>query len=754
MTNDLKASLERILGEYPSARAEPLRQHPLARFIRTEFPTLFNQALTRRLPNHRYLVRGTKFLGSWAYIPWISILDPNVTETNQQGIYVVLLFNEDGTSAILAVGQGVTDSTPRVLEENRKRVLAARAPPRGFESGPPPAGTLGSSTPAAIYETAIICYRKYERAAVPDDESILDDTALALNFVDETAKSETFASLSFQKRDQVRDDGTARIRGLIVRREDVLEAFRNTSPSDWEGQPGHDPYYMLQIGDEQKPLKAVMRNALGSEIEAPFTTHEASRAVELLGFEVVDKRERQKAALVMAAKRKWSFSPGQDAELWDRSVANGEITIGWGELGDLSKYKSIEEMLDAHKKAYGSEREPTNNARCTWEFANVMQSGDLIYAKRGRSRLIGIGEVTGVYRWDGERKQHKSVRSVAWHKVGDWALPERDMFGMKTLTDISTASDFIERLDELADWSTKQLESSDEEIVPARLALAPQYTLELLAADSGFPIGWLTQVRDRLVRKRHLVLQGPPGTGKTFLAKGLARAEVSGSAGIIEALQFHPSYSYEDFVQGIRPKARAGSVTFELTPGHFLRFCDRARAVEPAPAVLIIDEFNRANLSRVFGELMYLLEYREESVQLAAGGAAFAIPQNILIIATMNTADRSIALIDHALRRRFSFVQVAPDYSVLRKRLEHDGLPAESLIKTLESVNREIADENLEVGISFFMKDGPALKQRLRQIWEGELEPYLEEVFYDKKPTMEGLRFRVLIKSSLSEWNE
>jgi 5-methylcytosine-specific restriction protein B len=277
-------------------------------------------------------------------------------------------------------------------------------------------------------------------------------------------------------------------------------------------------------------------------------------------------------------------------------------------------------------------------------------------------------------------------------------------------------------------------------------------TLEGLAAQSGYSRDWLASIFARLRRKKHLVSQGPPGTGKSFLAKALARLAISGTAGITEMIQFHPAYSYEDFVQGIRPKPRHGGITFLLTAGHFLRFCERAREVDPAPAVLVIDEFNRADLARVFGELMLLLEYREESVALAAGGARFSIPANVLIIATMNTADRSIALVDNALRRRFSFVTMTPDYAILAAYLRSHELPADSLVNALRTVNEAIADPNYHMGISYFLQDGANLKQHLKEIWEGEIEPYLNEYFYDRREAAAALSFATLSKTTLSDW--
>ena len=149
---------------------------------------------------------------------------------------------------------------------------------------------------------------------------------------------------------------------------------------------------------------------------------------------------------------------------------------------------------------------------------------------------------------------------------------------------------------------------------------------------------------------------------------------------------------------------------------------------------------------------MYLLEYRDKEIPLAGENKPFSIPENVYIIGTMNTADRSIALVDHALRRRFSFIHLAPDYEVLRKQLEKHDLHADSLIKALRAVNTEIDDPYYEVGISFFLKDGAALASTLKDVWEGEIEPYLEEYFYDQMAKLEPLRWKKL-STILAPWN-
>ena len=182
----------------------------------------------------------------------------------------------------------------------------------------------------------------------------------------------------------------------------------------------------------------------------------------------------------------------------------------------------------------------------------------------------------------------------------------------------------------------------------------PVYALEELVSDVYMERTEVERWIRAIQRKKQAIFYGPPGTGKTYVARLIARHLIGGGDSFAEVLQFHPSYAYEDFIQGLRPKAlKGGGLEYAMVPGRFKDICERARECKGA-CVLVLDEINRANLARVFGELMYLLEYRAESVPLA-GGERFQIPENALIIGTMNTADRSIALVDHALRRRFAF---------------------------------------------------------------------------------------------------
>lgn len=284
----------------------------------------------------------------------------------------------------------------------------------------------------------------------------------------------------------------------------------------------------------------------------------------------------------------------------------------------------------------------------------------------------------------------------------------------------------------------------------------PTFTLDDFEEQTGFPRELLERWKRHLDRRMHVVFQGPPGTGKTFVATKLAQFVVSQTKGFWEVVQFHPAYSYEDFMRGIRPTVdEQGHLTYEPQDGRFLEFCRKARAREQqsAPCVLIIDELNRANLSRVFGEMMYLLEYRAREIPLAYGGQPFRIPRNVYIIGTMNTADRSIALVDHALRRRFSFIRLRPEYTILQKHLESDPVRAQALVSVLQKVNRTIDLDDYEIGISFFLST-PAdeLAQCLPDIWQTEIEPYLEEFFYDDPAKVSPFRWEQLKDQELSSW--
>ena len=245
---------------------------------------------------------------------------------------------------------------------------------------------------------------------------------------------------------------------------------------------------------------------------------------------------------------------------------------------------------------------------------------------------------------------------------------------------------------------------------------------------------WVSTTLELIEESKQVIFYGPPGTGKTFIIQALANAIAKPEN--VQLIQFHPSFSYEDFFEGYRPKISADekSMLFEKSPGPLRRMAEKAAANPDESFVLIIDEINRGNLAKVFGELYFLLEYRDKSVELMySSGEKFKLPENLLLLGTMNTADKSIANLDSAIRRRFQFVSLIPTEGpcdqILPKWLAKNGLPKTSAT-ILEKLNAKLADHNLAIGPAYFMKAKTQSDDEIAKIWKYSILPLLEDYFY------------------------
>ncbi len=427
----------------------------------------------------------------------------------------------------------------------------------------------------------------------------------------------------------------------------------------------------------------------------------------------------------------WIYSPGDNASMWDEFYKSGIMGIGWDDVTDLKGFSSKEEIKDFMKKVYDPSYSYKNNAHCLWQFANEIKVGDVIFVKKGMHKIIGKGIVTSDYIYDTSRSTYKHIRKVDWQNKGEWEHPGQAV--MKTLTNISAYPDYVQKL--LALFA----EDTSEEVSEQKEIKYPLYSKDDFLNEVYMDEDTYNTLTELLEAKYNVILQGAPGVGKTFAAKRLAYSIMGQKdTSRVAMVQFHQSYSYEDFIQGYRPSKDG----FELENGTFYKFCKEAEEDNERPYFFIIDEINRGNLSKILGELMMLIEKdkRGEKIKLLYSNEWFTVPQNVRIIGMMNTADRSLALMDYALRRRFAFFDFAPAFSsegFKNYLAEKNSQKLESLITAVESLNNTISsDESLgdgfRIGHSYFCTDGEITDEWLKSVVEYEVIPLIKEYWFDE----------------------
>ena len=441
--------------------------------------------------------------------------------------------------------------------------------------------------------------------------------------------------------------------------------------------------------------------------------------------------------LEFGEKRAWQMNMNViGEEMWPGVANDGLASIGWDEMGDLRR--SHEDIhKDLVSRGYGDK--PYMRSRFLWEFANKIEVGDIVVATVRGKALIGWGRFAGDYRYDPDGEVFRThTRTVDWH----------------------IRDEEIHLLGGLA--STKRLTDYGEYLCWMRLALwrmrnrtSLPYTPEIASQDLFIPRDHFTRLVDSIKSRKNLILQGPPGTGKTFIARRIAWCLIGRmDSKPIEMVQFHQSYAYEDFVQGYRPTKDGG---FRLKDGVFHRFCKRARANPDTRHVFIIDEINRGNLSRIFGELLMLIERDKRSddyaVSLTYSDKRFHVPANVFILGMMNTADRSLALVDYALRRRFAFETLEPAYATdygrtaFEKYLTAKGANSDlvnRISNRMTELNERITNDKelgrgFQIGHSYFVPgagDKPS-EAWFKDVLNTQIAPLLREYWFDAPADVE-----------------
>ena len=646
-------------------------------------------------------------------------------------------------------------------------------------------------------------------------------------------------------------------------------------------------------------------------------------------FDGEDEKRKRKEP-----KKYWLYAPGENAYLWDEFYQEGIIGLGWDEIGDLSQYKSRDEIKKALVDAYGGSGSKKNDVSANDDFLNKIKIGDVIIAKKGRGELLGYGVVTSDYIFDKNRKNYQKTRQIDWRIKGNWNVDFSLV--LKTLTDITkyssedteydtyyekllgimgagqtqkenresftiwltkkygedsgTTSSYIKAIDILSQILSKELLRTTDDsyldslykdlIKEQRNPEGKYYHSDSPSYGSnGFYSASIKSYREFLKTNQanqtlnnnqmefplNTILYGPPGTGKTHILKNQymdmfttsessitrqdflkdiiqncswwqvialavlelgktkvadifnheyvqVKAQLSNSTTVTptiwgqlqshtvedcehvkvsrrmppmifnktekseweilqneveeqspellelkskienfesvpnkrieryEFLTFHQSYSYEDFIEGIKPELAESDVSYKIEEGVFQKMCNRARNDSSNNYAIFIDEINRGNISSIFGELITLIEDdkregkpNEIKATLPYSKKHFSVPNNLYIIGTMNTADRSVEALDTALRRRFSFVEMNPEPKKLStEEFKCTGIDLEALLNAINARIEKLLDKDYCIGHSYFMtiKNRQSPLEEIKTIFQNKILPLLQEYFY------------------------
>jgi 5-methylcytosine-specific restriction protein B len=439
-------------------------------------------------------------------------------------------------------------------------------------------------------------------------------------------------------------------------------------------------------------------------------------------------------------RRAWLVRPDTGgAGLVQRWRDDGFVSLAGTHLGEVPHGADLATVKAAVDSGYQhldyAQRRALADAY--YAFLSRMNTDDIVVTVVDDA--ISVGVLTGDLETDPTAEHARLRRAAEWLDAPPKSVDELPAPLPAALDQQGTVVDLTGALELLAEMIGEATAAGaypqDLPHVPG-VAVVPRLPLVTpeLTAKLHMDQGWLQELVDALQERHQIVLYGPPGTGKTFVAQAIARHIADRDA--VRLVQFHSSYAYEDFFEGFRPTANGG---FELKDGPLRELASAASLNPDRPFVLIVDEMNRGNLPKIFGELYFLLEYRDASIRLQySPTTAFTLPRNLFVIGTMNTADRSIAALDAAIRRRFAFVELHPDEvpvrDVLANWLAASHKENDERAGLLAALNEAIGEEDrdFKIGPSYLMKPHVETPGGVERVWRHDLLPLLEEHYYGR----------------------
>ena len=459
-------------------------------------------------------------------------------------------------------------------------------------------------------------------------------------------------------------------------------------------------------------------------------------------------------------QRAWMIRVGAEGQYEDRFIETGRIGLGWDQIPDLKEFTTKEDLREAIEAEINATPQTVGRyVGQLWRLRSEVSAGDLVVLKhKTKPPRITLGVVTSGYRYQADvdkERECNHVVQVEWKRndipitniqddLSSSFRPRWSLYEIRTADAVWRLGRIIEAgsdpgaRQEIGDTGEARTgaddhgasasipEVSEDALDSSDIPEASTSALETLAEELMWDVSFLRRIERLLSDKGQAIFQGPPGTGKTYVSRKLAEC-LAGSSDRVRLVQFHPSYSYEDFVQGFRPTLKNGRPGFEIRNGPLLDAAEAARMHPGWVHILIIDEINRGNLSTVLGELYFLLEYRNADMQLKYSDDKISLPENLWIIGTMNTADLSIAPVDVALRRRFHFFEFRPDKppveGLLRRWLAEHAPRMSWIADAVDRANEKLPEPQAAIGPSYFMKRRP--RQRQSSLHLGTQRPTL-----------------------------